>query len=141
MVGGVLFQSHRFIVVKTMICKVILGIDFWSRAERVAFDFNENEVILNESRIKLYHHPREIEKERERVGEIFPVMTASDCCIPRRSVALVQCSMTGIENGREYMVEPISAEDSLESTPYGIIEGANDVYLRMANLGDEDIDY
>ena len=140
-VGGVLFKNHRFIVVKTMICKVILGIDFWSRAERVAFDFNENEVILNDSRIKLYHHPREVEKERERMGEVFPVTTASNCCIPRRSVALVQCSMRGVEHGREYMVEPISAEDSLVSTPYGIIAGSEEVYLRMANLGDEDVDF
>ena len=43
-VGGLAFKDQRFIVVKTMICPIILGIDFWSRL-RVVY-VTPNELIL-----------------------------------------------------------------------------------------------
>lgn len=140
-VGNLLFEHHRFIVVQTMICDVILGIDFCSRSRTLAFDFNSSVMILNETtRVKLYHHPKEIEKtDAESEEATFSVETKESCIIPGRSEMTLLCTASGTEKGKEYMIEPVSATDSLVSTPYGLIEGGEDLYLRIANVGQDEV--
>ena len=142
-VGGLLFKQHRFIVVETMICDVILGIDFWSRAKTMAFNFNTNEMILNaDRRVKLYHHPREIECKIAAVEEAtYPIRAKGRCQLPGRTEGLICCVTEGLQEGREYMVEPVSQDDSLVSTPYGLIQGDREIFLRMANVGDQEVEF
>lgn len=142
-VGDLLFEHHRFIVVQTMICDVILGIDFCSRARTLAFDFNSNEMILNETtRVKLYHHPKEVDSADGEADEAtFSIETKESCVIPGRSEMMLLCTAEGTEKDKEYMVEPISATDSLVSTPYGLIRGGEDLYLRIANVGNDEVGF
>ena len=138
-IGDVYFPKQRFIAVKTMVCRVILGIDLLSRAESVSFNFNESKITLNDCDIRLHQHPSEISKNKERVGQVVTVETKQEYIVPRNSIAYVQCLAEGLEKGFEYVVEPITTEDSLISTPYGLIEGASEISLRVANLGEDDI--
>ena len=134
-IGGILFPKQRFIVLKTMVCRVILGIDLLSRAESVSFDFNESCILMNDCKIKLHQHPSYIVKSNSMAKEAVPLQTKDDVVVPGRPVALVQCLASKLETGTEYMVEPITSDDSFISTPYGLIEGAEEVYVRMTNLG------
>ena len=133
-----MFPKQRFIVVKTMVCRVILGIDLLSRAESVSFDFNESCILMNYCKIKFHQHPSDIVKSKRMAKEAVPLQT-KDVVVPGRSVALVQCLASKLETGTEYMVEPITSDDSFISTPYGLIEGAEEVYVRMTNLGGEEV--
>ena len=86
-----------------MICDVILGIDFWSRVKSLAFDFNTNEMILNDDcRIRLYHHPQEIGgRSEEEENSSYPVRTEGRCKLPGRTEGLVRCIVEGLQEGRE----------------------------------------
>ena len=37
-IGNSLFENQRFVVQK-MVCPIVLGIDFWSRIDQLAFEF------------------------------------------------------------------------------------------------------
>ena len=137
--GGVTFENHRFIVVKTMVCNVILGIDLLSRSENVSFDFNKKEIEVSGNKIKLHQHPREIFTDKEKKQDVISLEAKGEYAIPRNSVACIQCGANGMEKGREYMIEPITSDDSLISTPYGLVEGAEEVYLRVVNIGEEEV--
>ena len=58
-VGKHKFSKQRFVVVENMICPIILGMDFWSRAEKISFDFNKKVININDDKeeIKLFSSP------------------------------------------------------------------------------------
>lgn len=58
-IGQSEFQAQRFVVVQKMICPIILGMDFWSRATELSFDFPEKSFIINNDGviIQLYSNP------------------------------------------------------------------------------------
>ena len=134
-----MFPKQRFIVVKTMVCRVILGIYLLSRAESVSFDFNESCILMNYCKIKFHQHSSDIVKSNSMAKEAVPLQTKDDVVVPGRSVALVQCLASKLETGTEYMVEPITSDDSFISTPYRLIEGAEEVYVRMTYFGREEV--
>ena len=144
-VDGVLFEDHRFIVVEKMICGIILGIDFWSRASAMEFDFNEKSITLNKShQIQLYCHPNDATKgckEKPNSDQNFQIRIKGREVIPGRSEKMICCISPGIREGGEYFVQPISGSDGLVSTPYGLICGTKNgiINLRVANLGDEEM--
>ena len=57
--GGLLFENQRFVVVEKMVCPIILGIDFWSRIDQLAFDFNRQVMTIGDNgvEIPLLAHP------------------------------------------------------------------------------------
>ena len=138
-IGGILFKNHRFVVIREMICDVILGIDLWSRARSLSFDFNKNEMIVNGQEIKMHHHPKEIQNDVQK-KEVHGIEVLGNCTVPAKSIAVISCWSKGLKRGNEYMVEPCTETDSLVSTPYGMIDGAENISLRVANLGDEEIE-
>jgi transposase InsO family protein len=151
-IGGVTFPNQRFIVVGRMICSVILGIDFWSRVSDLSFDFNRSVMRINGSseEIPLLHHPStddigsvdatqsDPENAEEEAGKI---VVDTESRIPPRSEVLVTCYTAGLQVGKEYMVQPVTFDDRLVSTPYGMIRGSKDgrMQLRVANLSEEEI--
>ena len=139
-IGEMLFDKHRFVVVEQMICDTILGIDFWSRAPTMAFDFNHNEMIIGNHRIKLHQHPKMAQEESGEC-EAHLVAVAEQCTIPGRSVALIKCTAKGLDKRKEYMIEPLFQDDSLVSTPYGMIGGDENLCLRIANLGEDSAEF
>ena len=145
-VGGLIFAHQRFIVVEKMICSMILGIDFWSRIANISFDFNKSVMTINgnSEEIELLCHPAAgkssvagaIEEENS-----VEVVVDAERKIPTRSEALVTCYIPNMEMGKEYMVQPITFDDKLVSTPYGIVQGTKNgrVQIRVANLGEEEV--
>ena len=125
-IGNTTFENQRFIVVKDMICSVILGIDLWSRVSHLSFDFKNNSVSLGDTGdcIPLWSHPftnevgvvRDDNEEKQR-----QVLVAEDTILPARSEKYVKCVSRGTDNGRDYLIQPISQEDSLISTPFGVL--------------------
>ena len=143
-VGGLLFEKHRFIVVEKMICGIILGIDFWSRAWGMEFDFNDKSVKLNKDhRVQLYYHPKEATKgcEENANTENFQIKVKGRQVIPGRTEKMICCVAPGMKEGCEYFVQPITGSDNLVSTPYGLITGTqnNTLFLKVANLAEEEI--
>ena len=53
----------------------------------------------------------------------------------------IECYAPGMKVGKEYMIQPITFDDKLVSTPYGIIKGTSDgrIRIRVANLSSEEI--
>ena len=144
-IGTTVFENQRFIVVKQMICPIILGIDFWSRVSKLSFDFENNEVRINgtEEGIKLWTHPsdKNIVSTTQRETEEKKVLIKGSASIPARSEVYVDCICSEMESGQDYLIQPISREDSLISTPFGVVKGKNDGKFRVkiANLGKTEV--
>lgn len=142
-IGNSVFRSQRFVVVDKMICPIILGMDLWARAQELSFDFTLKTLTINNDgvKIQLSGNPyRETERQSKR-DETNPceVLVAESISIPPRSEMVVACFVPRMEKGRDYLVEPISSEESWVGTPYGIVEGQADgkIHLKVSNLGDE----
>ena len=71
----------------------------------------------------------------------YPIRAKGRCQLPGRTEGLICCVTEGLQEGREYMVEPVSQDDSLVSTPYGLIQGDREIFLRMANVGDQEVEF
>ena len=147
-VGGLAFKDQRFIVVKTMICPIILGIDFWSRLRQLSFDFNNHTVILNGNRkVTLMQYPEVQSKTTARTQSIeakedlrpVEVIVGKECCVPPYTEVMIECLIPRSVKGRDYMVQPICLEEQMVSTPYGIVKGSRDGWtqLRVANISKE----
>ena len=150
-IGGLVFESQRFIVVERMICPIILGIDFWSRVSGLSFDFNRKVMTMNggKEEVKLLHHPsagnvaeaEEDSAETRQDEHTMSVVVSEETKIPPRSEIMVTCSINGAVAGKEYMVQPITFDDKLISTPYGIVQGntSGRIQLRVANVSSEEV--
>ena len=142
-IGNTTFENQRFIVVKDMICSVILGIDLWSRISHLSFDFKNNTVSLGDTGdcIPLWSHPftNEVGVVRDEVEEEQrQVLVAEDTILPARSERYVKCVSRGTDKGRDYLIQPISQEDSLISTPFGVLRTteSDEFHVKMVNLGE-----
>ena len=82
--GGVRFENQIFIVVSTMVCRVILGIDLLWRSEKVSFDSNRWLLNLNDMDVKLYQHPKEMlrNKGKERKADHILLEAKKEYIIP-----------------------------------------------------------
>ena len=147
-VGGLAFKDQRFIVVKTMICPIILGIDFWSRLRQLSFDFNNHTVILNGNRkVTLMQYPEVQPETTARTQSIeakvdlrpVEVIVGKECSVPPYTEVMIECLIPRSVEGRDYMVQPICLEEQMFSTPYGIVKGSKDGWtqLRVANISKE----
>ena len=148
--GQTVFKDQRFVVVEEMICPVILGIDLWSRVSHLSFNFENQTVSLGETGdcIQLWSHPfanevalTEQDGDAVKHGESRAVLLEADTILPARTEQYVSCFCRGMENGKDYMIQPISQEDSLVSTPFGVIKGtgASQFQVRMSNLGSSEV--
>ena len=148
-VGGLLFKKQRFIVVERMICPIILGIDFWSRVSGLSFDFNRGVLMISGStqEIRLLHHPSaegvanvDGEDSANEEEHWFEVTVDGDVTVPPRSESNIPCLIKGAEEGKEYMVQPITSDDKLVNTPYGIVKAGENgkVILRIANMSTDE---
>ena len=139
-IGATVFSNQRFIVVKQMICPIILGIDFWSRVSQLSFDFERNEVKINDAQegIKLWTNPSDQNIASANVNEVEDrkVLIKGSVVIPARSEIYVDCMCKEMEAGQDYMVQPISQDESLISTPFGVVKGVagGEFRVKMANL-------
>ena len=145
MIGKTVFENQRFIVVKQMICPIILGIDLWSRVSHLSFDFEKNEVRINDSPegIKLWTHPsdHQIASAREKEEDERKVVIERPVVIPARSEVYVDCICREMEEGQDYMIQPISQAESLVSTPFGVVRGVTGgkFQVKMANLDNVEV--
>ena len=143
-VGNTKFANQRFIVVKDMICSVILGIDFWSRISHLSFDFSNKTVHLGDTGdcIQLWSHPfaHDVASVEEDTNEHLRVQIAETTIIPAKSEKYVKCFSKGWKTGQDYLIQPLSQEDSLISTPFGVIRATRDdtFHVRMSNLSGVD---
>ena len=143
-IGGLKFEDQRFIVVEKMICPIILGIDFWSRVSSITFDFNNNGMILNgnSEEIQLLHHHNNVKVASvEEKNKPVEGLVHGEYIIPPKTESLVKCYIPRMEEDEEYMIQPISCDDTLVSTPYGIVSGTKDkkVMIRITNLSNEEV--
>ena len=144
-IGITTFTDQRFIAVKDMICSVILGIDLWSRVSHLSFDFKSKTVSLGDTGdcIPLWSHPftNEVVTVKDEVDEEQrQVLIAEDTVIPARSERYVKCISRGMDSGHDYFIQPISQEDSMMSTPFGVMRAteSEEFQVKMTNLGDTD---
>ena len=145
-IGNTKFPNQRFVVVKQMICPVILGIDFWSRVSQLSFDFDNQTVRISDTDdcVKLWSHPFDHEvASTEMMGEKDPrlVFVKEDSILPAKSETYIQCLSEDMKQGKDYLIQPISQEDDLFSTPFGVIRAndRNEFEVRISNLGPSDI--
>ena len=144
-IGNTTFTDQRFIVVKDMICSVILGINLWSRVSHLSFDFKSKTVSLGDTGdcIPLWSHPfiNEVVTVKDEVDEEQrQVLIAEDTVIPARSERYVRCISRGMDSGHDYFIQPISQEDSMMSTPFGVMRAteSEEFQVKMTNLGETD---
>ena len=139
-VGKYDFFKQRFVVVEKMICPIILGMDFWSRAEKISFDFSKKTISINddEEEIRLFSSPKIGDSEKNRPYE---VLVEGEPRIPPKSEALIACMVPRMKVGEDYMVQPLSMGQTLVGTPYGLVEGTKEgkIMLKVTNLGDEEV--
>ncbi|KAL5260338.1 hypothetical protein ACHWQZ_G010459 [Mnemiopsis leidyi] len=124
-VGSNQFLAQRFVVVQKMICPVILGMDFWSRATELSFNFPSSTFVINndETEIRLYSNPhqgggKDGSKKERRPCE---VLMAKETKIPPKSEVVVACLVPRMKEGQDYLVEPVSLGERWVGTPYGIV--------------------
>ena len=138
------FQSQRFVVVEKMICPIILGMDFWSRATELSFDFPAKSFVINNNGIdiQLYSNPYQEQNRPDNDSDKQPceVLIAQDTVIPPKSEIVVACCVPRMKQGQDYLVEPVSLGERWVGTPYGIVEGRQDgaMGLKVTNLEDEE---
>ena len=118
-VGNTTFQDQRFIVVEEIICPVILGIDFWSRVSQLSFNFVDKTVSIGDTGdcIQLWTHPFDSEVasvKEENHDDPNRVLVLENTVVPARSEKYIKCFSKGTKKGTDYLVQPISEEDSLE---------------------------
>ena len=139
-IGNTEVENHRFIVVKGMVTRVILGIDFWARLSTVvSFDFKNKRLMVPDIGINVQLYEDEDPAEEEGKTQVFRVNVCNDMVVPAGTETFIQCEALGLSKGVNYLLEPI--------TPGGrMIAAANCLvcpddarfYVRIANVGNAD---
>ena len=147
-IGNSLFENQRFVVQK-MVCPIVLGIDFWSRIDQLAFEFiiqqASDDYWRQWSREPLLAHPGvngvAAAEQEDQGNDPIQVLVKETVTIPAGNEMLLECDVPRMEKGRDYLVQPVTSEDDMMvSTPYGLIAGSKSkvVCIRVANLSTEE---
>jgi hypothetical protein len=143
-IGHSKFQSQRFVVVEKMICPIILGMDFWARTTELSFDFSSKSLVINNNgtNIQLYSNPYQTPNGRQNKtgAPSCEVLIAHDTVIPPKSEMMVACCVPRMEQGQDYLVEPVAFGERWVGTPYGLVDGRQDgmIGLKVTNLEEEE---
>lgn len=133
-IGNVTVPDQRFVVVRGLIVPAILGIDFWSRLGSLKLDLQRRRLVLEEwgAEFELFSAARP-----ERDSSYVDLKLRRDVTIPPATEALVQVYRGDLQQGEEYLVEPVGSEESPVSASYCVVTATDDdaMWIKVANIG------
>ena len=137
-IGPTVVKNHRFIVVKDMITRIILGVDFWCRLTTVvSFDFKNKRLVIPEFGVNVEMYENEEQMDTERC-QMIKVRTCQDIKVPARTEMFVQCEARGLQKGDSYVLEPSRAHDGMTCAASCLMNPSDEKFhVRVANVGND----
>ena len=139
--GGTQIPKQRFIVVRNMVTKAILGADFWVRIGEMSLNFKDRKLKVDHLGIELQLYETDEQKQPEpKNGAEQRVNLLQGVDIPPFSEKVITGRLKKGFNGCNMLIQPVSGEDNLCSVPYTVCRVQDDtVMFRVANVSDKTV--
>ena len=138
LLGDVVVPQQRFVVVKEMVTRAILGADFWVRIGAMTLNFKERKLVVSHLSLELkLHETDEIDQstgddEKTRVD----VRLMQETEIPSHTEKLVVVDMPGCVEGQKVLIEPFKDDECPFNVPFTVCRVAGgQTAVRVANIG------
>ncbi len=138
--GEVCITQQRFVVVRDMVTKAILGADFWVRIGEMTLNFGERLLSVDhlDIRLRLYESD---EGEEESMGEArMNVELSEQTEIPPHTEKLVVVRVPKCRDGQKILVEPVGEDESPVNVPFTVCRvTGGQTAIRIANIGSSSV--
>ena len=140
--GGLTIPDQRFVVVKRMVTKVILGADFWVRLGEMTLNFRDRKLSVEHLglMLDLFDSDEERAAADEQAGAVARVKMAHSVEVPPHSELLVEGRIDKVAEKATVLIEPSCENGEMYSVPYTVsrVEDRN-VLFKVANVSDKPV--
>ena len=134
--GEVHITRQRFVVVKEMVTKAILGADFWVRIGEMTLNFKERILSVDHLGICLQLYESDERDEGDKGEARINVQLSEETEIPPNTEKLVVVRVPKCKEGQKILVEPVGEDESPFKVPFTVCRVTRgETAVRIANIG------